>query len=288
MRRSLSTWICVGAAALLAACGDAPAPAPAQPRVALELTLEAAPDMRRPVPLPAALRPSAGRAGRHAWALDAVFGGGTTRPGARVAVYTDEDEDAEPRMIRPAAPPPGQAWFLVAQDGGSPELVLAHREDPLAGTDDPEGRIPGVTRLRLILGRAPSSRPRDEEAVRERIAALLHVTIDGHRRAVTAAELARVEGTTLPGERAGARRLAWSVRTLVEVLGGDGLRLGGVEAADGRTLVVHDHQWRDADRIPWLRLNRRGNLKFYWADREGRLLRGGDLRDVTGLQLVGR
>ena len=286
MHRALPTWLCLGASLLLAACGgDGAAPGP-HPGIPLELALEAAPGSTRPLEVAAVVVPTASRAGRHAWALDVLFGAAATKPGARLAVFHGEGD--EPHMLRPADQPTGRAWFLVLEPDGSHALVLATRDAPLADGAAAAERLAGVTRLRLLLGRAPAREPLDEQAVRARIAELLHVSIDGTTRAVTREELAGVRGVTVPGEREGKLRLAWPVRELVRVLGGDGARLAGVLAVDGRTLRIPEAQWMDEARVPWLRLNRRGSLKYYWADREGRLLRGGALREVSGLQLVAR
>jgi hypothetical protein len=113
------------------------------------------------------------------------------------------------------------------------------------------------------------------------------LVVDGAPRPpVTAAELAKVKGMRVEGDSGEEARDAWSAREVAATLVGPGARVTMVRGEDGKKEVaVEEAAWKDASKIPILRINRRGLVKFFWATADGNPLVAGEVRGVTEIHV---
>lgn len=78
----------------------------------------------------------------------------------------------------------------------------------------------------------------------------------------------------------------WSIRDLVERLVHPGARVTELRDVKGKVVQISEASWGDRTQLPVLKLNRRGQFKFWWtaADRP----RGGaaELQDVRALRVI--
>jgi len=78
----------------------------------------------------------------------------------------------------------------------------------------------------------------------------------------------------------------WSMRAIAAALA-KGSRITEMETRKGKKYVVPAAEWKDAKRLPVVKLNRRGQLKFWWSSSDDPRKRGKmNLRDVTVIRLT--
>ena len=289
-------WLAL-VACLLSGCGDEPAGIPQPPAVALELGLEGAPKISQGLTLADGLQPTFSAGDQHAWSLAALFGTASKREGARLESYDAEGTKTD--IERPFRPEGGFVWVLRPNKKGEAQLTLVDPKDPVPGFhgrggnrgragDPAQQRVRKVTRLRLVLGKAkPKEAPTRDEA-KQKMVLQLTVTIDGEERELTEESLAGLEALEVEGDSGKGKRDAWSARALARSLGGEAARLTEVVGRGGRSLVVHAEDWANAEKVPLLRLNRRGQFKFHWAGKDLQPTNEPDMRDVSGLVMVTR
>ncbi len=112
--------------------------------------------------------------------------------------------------------------------------------------------------------------------------------IDGVARTLDEEALADLDPVEVLGDSGEGTRDAWSVRALVRSLAGEGARLTQVKDHGGDALEVSEEAWAAKDRVPLLRLNRRGRFKFHWATKDLAPTDGDALRDVRTLVIATR
>jgi hypothetical protein len=293
-RTACQAALAVLAAALSAGCGDEPAGPPQPPAVALELGLDAAPNVNQPLALAADLKPTFSEGSLHAWLLAAVFGAASKRDVARLEVYDLEGTRTD--IQRPFRADDGHVWVLRHSERGAAQLVLVDPKEPFrefpgsGGTrgrpGDPPQRVRSVTRLRLVFGKSEPPEPPTPEDAKVQLGLQLTVTIDGEDRNLSAEVLAKVTAVKVGGDNGKEARDAWAVRALVTAVGGEAARLTEVKGRGARALVIHTDSWADATKVPLLRLNRRGQFKFFWADEDLKPSSDPDMRDVKVLVIV--
>lgn len=324
VRRSTAMLLLLG---FLGACGDGPAapsaaqpsdeskvpteaPAPdvpdAQPFPALQLEVRQAgteaPDAER-VPWPVAARPRYAEGARRAWIVALLFGlDGAALWDAELVVFHGEGQRTRiPNAFRTG---PSGVWALDAGPGGKPRVRLLDPSRPFPtgddldqGSGDPHASgepapLAGVSRLRVVLSgaaRPAVARPRDTgpRAQREALRGI-RVRIDGVEAAPDPARLRTLATIRIRAEAGRPEKDAWDLRAVVKALGGASARLVRVEAAGGPGVGIPAEDWADPERLPVLRANRKGSLKFHWATRAGDPDAAPALRDVIRLVIETR
>jgi hypothetical protein len=105
-------------------------------------------------------------------------------------------------------------------------------------------------------------------------------------RAMTGADLAKVKAMQVEGDSGEETRDAWSARDVAAALYGPTARITSIKGEDGKSVTIDQAAWRDAARIPVLRINRRGLVKFFWSTTTGAPLVAGEVRGVTEIQVA--
>ncbi|HUH03162.1 MAG TPA: hypothetical protein VML75_14295 [Kofleriaceae bacterium] len=105
---------------------------------------------------------------------------------------------------------------------------------------------------------------------------------DGVERVFGPAEFGRLPTSTVLSEGEVARS-GWSLHALAEAAGAE--RISAVIGEDGARVAISAAEWHDDIRVPLLRQNRRGMLKFQWIV-EDAAIEGGDVRGVAALEMI--
>lgn len=272
LRRVLLAGV-LAAAVCAVGCGQEP-PAPDQSGRFAGVVLEVlrGTELER-LTLPASLPPDFVAEERRAWKLSTLFGSGFA---GRTSVLEAHAAEGRPAVFGDAltASPQG-IWVLRTNRKGVAVLAQVDPADPFPAfhgrggnrgrPGDAEGeRVHEVVRLRLVLGPSTEQRP-------ERVSAApaLVVEVDGVARTLDEQAWAQVEKLTVAGDSGDGSRPAWSLRVLAKHLAGASARVVAVLGAEGQRQEIDPGAWADAARVPVLRLNRRGDLKFHWIDAAG-------------------
>jgi hypothetical protein len=276
---------------LAAGCGDEQARPTGVPDVVIETS--AGGTVER-LAVPADLPATFAEGDRRAWSLVALFG--PQERGAGVRVEVEQADGTRVDLDRPFRPEGGHVWVLRSNRKGEAQLELASHTDPFptfhgrGGNRGSAGaktrQIRDVRRIRLVVG--GGARAADGKKAKEQMMLQLEVVIDGESRKLDEDALVELDPIEVTGDSGEGSRDAWSVRALVRSLGGEKARLTGVRGRGDETMAVSAEAWADEDRVPLLRLNRRGRFKFHWADKD--LGPTGDeaMRDVTALLIETR
>ncbi len=287
----------------LGACGGeqkpeagAPAKAPARAseipagiRIEVEIDGELAP------PIDSALlrrvEPDFRSGARRSWKIERLVGPAAARPKNVLEV---EDAEGVATVFPPGA---RRMWEPVLSLNRRGDLLLAlrAREDAARAfhgrggnrgrPGSPRRQIRDVAKLKLyererVRASASDKRRRGGEAAME-------VFVDGERTASwRASDLSTVEKLPAVAGSGGRRAAeAWSLHTIVRTLiGPDGV-VSAVQGRDGGALELDPADWSDADKVPVLWLNRRGEFKFEWHTPSGRRLPGAGVRGVSQIHL---
>jgi hypothetical protein len=142
---------------------------------------------------------------------------------------------------------------------------------------DPLPRIGGVTKIKVTSegGGAPSRMLGAGLAIEVKIA--------GRDGGVWSAQSLATVGELPPDAGAGVGRDAWSLRELAAKLVGPQARVVAVEGEGGRK-TIDKGAWSDPSRVPILRANREGGVKFRWIEKDGSLGEA-EVRNVKGLEI---
>jgi hypothetical protein len=220
-----------------------------------------------------------------AWKLTTLLGAPADREGALFHAVGDKGVTIVlPRPRSKSDPIPA----LVVTRRGEPVVAMVSAEEPfpsyhgrggrLHRPGDPLPRITGVTRIRVTIEQDGGAMTKPAP-----LASPIHVRIAGRAEESWSAEtLARVR--ELPPEAgAGSGRDAWSLRDLVSSLVGPNARVTAVEGEGGKR-AIEKAAWEDTTRIPILRANRDGGVKFRWIERDGTLGEA-EVRNVRGIDV---
>ncbi|HJZ88518.1 MAG TPA: hypothetical protein VKN99_25270 [Polyangia bacterium] len=256
--------------------------------VPADLRIEVDVDGREVAPIDAnilaAHPPDFHEGGRRAWRLAGLLGALYARPGSVLEV---EDADGvKTTFLRPAEKIEGREPVLMLNQRGEVLVALMNPDEPWPGfhgrggnrgrPGDPSQRVRGVRRLRLYVAQgaepAPPSTPGFSIAV----------IVDGKPPLTwTRADLARVGKLAVSGDSGEGSREGWSLREVARALVDAKASVVSLRGEGGRELAIDPSQWRDPTRLPVLRLNRRGQLKFQWTGKDGHEVLGEGLRGVS-------
>ena len=139
-------------------------------------------------------------------------------------------------------------------------------------------------------GGAQGRADRDQKAepVAPETAELVLVVDGASRGPIGLPQLMAVKPMAVEGDSGEEAKNAWSARDVVAKLVGPKARLVTVKGLNRQVVAVDEAHWRDPARVPVMRINRRGLVKFFWTSPSGEPLDGGDLRGVTELDVVTR
>jgi hypothetical protein len=112
------------------------------------------------------------------------------------------------------------------------------------------------------------------------------VTVDGKPGRWTAAELGRVKILSIPDEEGGGARQGWSLRDLATTLVGPKAAVRRVVGENGKAVAIEPSSWTDTNRVPALKTNRRGQIKFFWLTAQLAPIPKTDIRAVKELEIT--
>lgn len=147
-----------------------------------------------------------------------------------------------------------------------------------AGTPTPSGAAPQMAGART--DRTAKADVVDPSAL------AIAVTVDGVPKTWALSDIAKVRAMEVEGDSGEGARNAWSLRQVATTLVGPGARVVALADAAGKSVAIDAAGWADAARLPLLRVNRRGIVKFHWASPDGEPLEGNELRGVAKIELV--
>ncbi len=264
---------------------------PAGIRIEVEIDGEPAP------PIDSALlrrvEPDFRTGARRSWKIERLVGPAAARPKNVLEV---ENAEGVATVFPPAA---RRMWEPVLSLNRRGDLLVALRAREAATRafhgrggnrgrpGSPRRQIRDVAKLKLYereRGRAfaPGQRRRGGDAA-------VGVFVDGERTASwRASDLSTVEKLPAVAGSSGRRaREAWSLHTIIRTLIGPDEVVSALQGRDGGALELDPADWSNADKVPVLRLNRRGEFKFEWHTPAGRRLPGAGVRGVSEIHLRG-
>ncbi|HJZ83946.1 MAG TPA: hypothetical protein VKN99_02195 [Polyangia bacterium] len=274
--------------ALAPAChhGAAALDIPADLRIPVEV------DGRAVAPIDAATlharAPDWAEGGRRAWRLQTLLGSALARPGCVLEV--EDLQGITSRFVAPAAKGEGREVVLMLNQHG--EMLVGpiqprDRARAFHGRGDNGGPAADLTRplkgiraLRVRIDDALAQAPLEQAQI------ALMVVVDGAPPITwTRTQLAGVRSLAVRGDSGEGKREGWSLRDLVSTLVDDQAAVVRLKGEGGRVMPIEAALWRDATRLPVLRLNRRGQLKFNWMSSAGQPDPGEGLRGVSEIQI---
>jgi hypothetical protein len=101
----------------------------------------------------------------------------------------------------------------------------------------------------------------------------------------TRTDFAKVKTISVAGDQGDEQRSAWSLRDIAATLVDPKASVMELSGEGGGKMTIDAASWKDAGKQPILRQNRRGILKFYWVDAQGKPLEGDGLRGVHELKI---
>lgn len=229
---------------------------------------------------------------RSAWRLSSVLGAPFAREGAVVEAISPSGIAISLRRPRSDAEPQ-PVLFLTRR--GDVVVAVVDPNDPfptyhgqggrLRRPGDPQPRLSSVSTLRVSV---ESDGARGEWAAMEQSGKqallALELMVGGKATRATAEQLDALPVMTIRGDQ-GDKRVVWSLRDLVAVVGGDKVRATQV-VGEGDPAPVEAAAWADAKQTPILRTNRRGELRFQWIGHDGKPREAGQVRGVKRIELA--
>jgi len=308
LRRNRRRWLCTALALVGGlACGgeeradvaeEAMSPPPKTREIPSEFRIDVEIDGNPARPIDAAVlqrvKPDFDRGGPRIWKLERLLGEAYGRPNSMLEVQSADG--VKTVFPRPAKGVQGAELVLLLNRRG--EALVALRDvkgvlRPFHGRGGNRGRpgdqrrrIRNVSQFRLftredaVASAAPRKAPAEAGSV--------EVFVDGeHTITWTSAELSGFETLEL-GSRGGAARPAteaWPLRELVRDLAGPDASVAALQGQGGRSVKIDAAAWNDSERIPVLRLNRRGQFKFEWLSASLKPTRGRQMRAVNRIDV---
>lgn len=276
--------------AALPACGDCRASLLPQSDVPPGLSIPVEVDGKETAPLDAArfqgTPPDFREGERRSWRLRSLLGDVCDRPGLAVDV---EDGEGKRAVISAAGDAEGRMPTIALNRNGEVRIGLVKPNEPFPpfhgrggnrGRGGEPERIREVRRIRLVSSGEIAAKPAVESAAPIE----LQVVIDGAPKVTwRRADLAKVPPTMVPADDGEGSREIWPLRAVADALVGPGALLTSVSGEDGRAVDIAPADYRDPGKVPALRMNRRGVLKFVWLTPALEPAGGDDVRGVTGL-----
>lgn len=171
------------------------------------------------------------------------------------------------RKLRNAASPVNGTVVALVVGVGEPFVARIDPKAPFAAR--PERQVEHIVRLRIYSPRR--GRSRKPAAVTSKFE--LKIQLDGKAHATwTFADLNKVATH--------GRARQWSLRDVAKQIAAKA-RITELVTGKGNTHSLPAKAWADAKRVPLFKLNRRGQLKFWWSDARGR-----GIRDIVLLRAV--
>jgi hypothetical protein len=125
----------------------------------------------------------------------------------------------------------------------------------------------------------------DKPSMQQGLPISLAANIDGKTVTWTRADFGKVKPVQISGDSGEGQRDGWSLRDVVSTLVDAKASVTELSGEGGGKMAIDAASWKDAGKQPILRQNRRGILKFYWVDAQGRPLEGDGLRGVRELKI---
>jgi hypothetical protein len=208
-----------------------------------------------------------------AWRLTSLLG---ERFQPKTMAVELEDEDGRRTMLRRAGAAQSKVVVVVVNRAGSPTVALVAADKPFPahhgrggnrGKAGNKGRVKNVKRIWLRTEK-PKAKPSGP-------AFTVQVEVEGGEPlSWTQDDLDKVKQLSFtPGDGEG-RRSAWSLRALATKLVGEGAAFVEVTGEGSKGVKISAAHWKDESRLPLLRVNRRGLLKFVWVSSDMSPLEG--------------
>jgi hypothetical protein len=193
-----------------------------------------------------------------------------------------EDQNGRRTMLRRAGAAQSKVVVLAVNRSGSVTVALVAADAPFPpyhgrggnrGKAGNKGRVKDVKRIWLRTEK-PKAKPAGP-AFRVQVA-----VGDDDPISWSQDDFAKVEQLSFtPGDGEG-RRSAWSLRELATKLLGEGAAIVEITGEGSKGVTISAEHWQDKSRVPLLRVNRRGLLKFVWV--------GADMTPLEGETAVRR
>jgi hypothetical protein len=219
---------------------------------------------------------------REVWLLTTLI------PSANVAAKVVESEDLQGGRVVITKPgdanPANAAPALEVDKSGETRIILAQKGSPLPASVQRSGenasaqKARGVRRIRLIdPGMAQASGPKIGFKV---------ILDDDPAKEWTSANT-RVKPFSVAASDGEGQRDVWPLRDLAkEIAQSDDAMITAVVGEEGGKAVIEEAAWKDQTRIPVLRTNRRGAIKFTWlGDKHQGLIDAEEVRDVVKIKI---
>ena len=261
---------------------------------------------------PASEQPTFRSGGHSAWSLSDVFGieasrddtmDSTDSSSNRMPIYRLAVEQSDGTSVDVHRPldtqADGRLWVLRTNRKSEVQLALIHPESPFPayhGRGGNRGRINKKTiQIRRVVGLTlfvgakggGGSQPSKRTKKAESKMLELHITINDEKRKLTDEELLELQPLEVEGDSGKGTRDAWDLRAFVQSLAGANARVTSLKSRSGKTQEISSADWSNKDRVPLLKLNRRGAFKFHWADAKYAPIEAGAVRDVVEIGIVG-
>jgi len=125
----------------------------------------------------------------------------------------------------------------------------------------------------------------DKPAMQAGLPISLAASVDGKTVTWTRADFAKVKPIQISGDSGEGQRDGWSLRDVVTTLVDAKAAVTELSGEGGGKMTIDAASWKDSGKQPILRQNRRGILKFYWVDAQGRPLEEDGLRGVREIKI---
>ncbi len=289
-------------ACALQGCGDDGGATPISfPSIPIQVRAAGDPPRIRTLSLSATLKPSYQSQSHVAWGLREVFGSALDKPATpafpqsslnRLAVRQSDGKVVD--IDRPfVTREDGRVWILRTNRKAEHQLALIDPKHPFPayhGRGGNRGRAKAINQqvrrvagLTLYLGDTVRKSKRRESPMLE-----LAITVDGEKRTLSDEQLLELQPLEVSGDSGKGARDAWDLRSFAEAIAGDNARVLSVKSRSGDVATISPEEWVRDDRVPLLKLNRRGAFKFHWADAKYVPIEDGAVRDVVELGIVAK
>ncbi len=278
-----------------AAAGPAQAPTPTSELPAglqIEVEIDGAPAPPIDAALLRRVEPDFRNGGRRSWRIEGLLGPAAARPNSVLEV---ENADGVATIFPPAT---RRMWEPVLSLNLRGDVLVSLRAREQASRafhgrggnrgrpGSPRRQIRDVAKLKLYARERGAGAARGRGQRRPEV--VVAVFMDGEPTVSwKPSDLGTVETLVAVGGPSGGVRpsQAWSLREVVQTLIGGDPVVTKLQGRGGRGFELDPSDWRNAEKVPVLRLNRRGEFKFEWHTPSGQRLPGAGVRGVSEIHL---